>query len=1524
VILTAQLAQGATYYWDSNSNTSGWGTAVGGIWAEPTTSRWTTGTNTTTATDASRTILLADSVNFGDGSANALTGGTITVSGTVDATGITFGSSAGQIILDGGIINLAAAASITVNNATDTITSEISGAGTSLSKAGTGTLVLTGSSTYTGSTIINAGTLNLGGGTANGSLASTVLTLNGGAINYTRTGNTTQGFTSTNINAGVNSITVVSGNILNLGTIVRGAGGTLDFNNVGAGIVAALAANNDATGIMAGFTYGDSWAVSNGAGVGISGLADGSYTLSSVAGVAATSYLNGNIDVDSSTGALDAAITANSLRFSAAAANTMTLTGTTNIITSGGILVGSLVGNNLSTITGGTLAGANTKDLLIMQNNTLGGLTISSGIGNNTGATALVKSGAGRLTLSGSNTFTGGLVINAGTVALGNTGALFSTAGSENNVTFGSGSTGILAMNGTSLVIRSLNSNASNAGTTFVENGNATPATLTIGNLANAVSSYYGVIRDGTGGGALTITKVGTGALNIGTSNTYTGGTNLNGATSFTFRPGMFGAGTITVNANTTMDVDYGAFSTYTNALHVTGGVTLTTTGSTQYFGQTFTGAVSGSGTIKTAGSGNDANSREKLGLTSASNTFTGTLLNEGGSAIINVNSLGDGGKIQLKAGTGGFQLGAGTATSLLFNTRQVELFGSSAIRNDNASAAITFTVNTTLAYNGAGVRTLSLEGSNTGNNAFNGSIGNNGADAVTVTKAGTGRWTLSGANTYTGATGVSAGTLEVTSIANGGSASSIGASSNAAGNLILNGGTLRYTGGAVSTDRLFSLQASTTLDASGTGAVNFTNTASIGYNGGTAAKTLTLTGASTGNNTISAVIGDNTGATSLVKNGIGTWILGGASNSFTGTTTLNTGKLVLDYAASNTTKLANGAALTLGGGTVELSGGSHTEVVASTTLTNNTGTIIAQTNSGSSVIQLGTINRSNGGSTLSFSADNIATTNNTNTNEILGPGYTVGSHWAVNSTNLANGSIVALSSYTTTVPTITGVNTANYQLTGSQNQTGTTVGNTLRIVNSAADDVLNLNTFNFDLNSTNGVMAAMLYAGGSNNSYTINGSGAIKAATGNNHLGVNVFTGTLAVNALLNSGSANTTKWGAGTLVIGSNNSGLSGAHYVQEGTLRLANNGATGTTAGGIVVSNGATLELSNGVAIGAEALTISGYGISSAGALRNLAGNNSSYAGAITLNTATSAGGARINSDSTGTLTLTGGVVTSLFNDVTFGGAGNTTVSTAVISGAGGLIKDGAGTTTLTAANTYTGATRVSNGILSIGTIATPTGSINSSALTIDGGNFRNNSATNYTGALTFTSGTISGTNWGGSLSNLTIGTNQTISPGNSPGTATLGAQTWAAGGSYVWEINNVSGTAGLDPGWDLINGSAALTITAASGGNEFSIDVMSLTLANAAGTLTGFNDATNYNWLIADFLSISGFDTSDFIVDTTQFAVHNSFTGSFGVALGDSPGIGGDNSQIWLTYTAIPEPKTAFLGVLGVLLILRRRR
>jgi autotransporter-associated beta strand protein len=145
-------------------------------------------------------------------------------------------------------------------------------------------------------------------------------------------------------------------------------------------------------------------------------------------------------------------------------------------------------------------------------------------------------------------------VINNGVVQLNSTGALNSTAGSENAVSFGaSTTTGKLALNGRSYVISNLISNAA-PGSPVVENGNAAAVTLTVGNSQNLSGIYAGVIQNGTGGGALSLTKSGSGTLTLSGTNTYAGTTLISG-------------GTLTLDAtgtiNNTSEVSLGTVGTF-------------------------------------------------------------------------------------------------------------------------------------------------------------------------------------------------------------------------------------------------------------------------------------------------------------------------------------------------------------------------------------------------------------------------------------------------------------------------------------------------------------------------------------------------------------------------------------------------------------------------------------------------------------------------------------------------------------------------------------------------------------------------------------------------------------------------------------------------------------------------------------------------------------------------------------------------------------------------------------------------
>lgn len=120
-------ALAATYYWDNNGSTNGFGTASG-TWASPTTGNSTQGWSTSaggTVVPGNVTTTVADDLNFGI-TTNGLAAGTITVSGTVTNNTLTFASGSGAITLTGGTIKMGGtSAGIIVLNRNDTINSPI-------------------------------------------------------------------------------------------------------------------------------------------------------------------------------------------------------------------------------------------------------------------------------------------------------------------------------------------------------------------------------------------------------------------------------------------------------------------------------------------------------------------------------------------------------------------------------------------------------------------------------------------------------------------------------------------------------------------------------------------------------------------------------------------------------------------------------------------------------------------------------------------------------------------------------------------------------------------------------------------------------------------------------------------------------------------------------------------------------------------------------------------------------------------------------------------------------------------------------------------------------------------------------------------------------------------------------------------------------------------------------------------------------------------------------------------------------
>ncbi len=339
--------------------------------------------------------------------------------------------------------------------------------------------------------------------------------------------------------------------------------------------------------------------------------------------------------------------------------------------------------------------------LSLAANLALGG----TGAGNVTisggisGTGSLTKNHAGTLTLSGAGGYSGGTTVNTGSLSLGTT---------ANNLL----GTGPVVVNSPATLNLNGNNNLTNA---FTFNG----ATVVNGNSFSANLN-----------GPVTLT--GTSTFNLGTTGNMSIGGNVGGEGGLT-KTGT-GAGPLVLrgaNHFTGPVAVQGGTLSVASLNRVTGGTATSNLGApaTEINGTISLGSTASAGTLLYSGPGETTDRVIRL-----AGTTGGAVLSQTGTSAGIPSTRGDSG--------------------LLKFTRAVSIPGSAGVDNRKT---LTLTHAET-----------SLTGTHPGRGEISGSIGdsltgNAGQRATSITKAGSGIWTLAGANTYSGTTRVQAGTLAVT-----------------------------------------------------------------------------------------------------------------------------------------------------------------------------------------------------------------------------------------------------------------------------------------------------------------------------------------------------------------------------------------------------------------------------------------------------------------------------------------------------------------------------------------------------------------------------------------------------------------------------------------------------------------------------------------------------------------------------------------------------------------------------------------
>ena len=771
--------------------------------------------------------------------------------------------------------------------------------------------------------------------------------------------------------------------------------------------------------------------------------------------------------------------------------------------------------NNLSLGAGQSMTGnvfvANGATLTIDQTLVGANGVLSNGIAG--AGPVTITTGAYTLTLSGASTYTGGTTLTAGsTVIVGSNGA------------FG---TNTVAMNDSTSLNFTGGVGVSNA-ITVTGDPDFSAATATTSVISGAITGSGSVTINNTAGNTGTIEFTNTG-------NAYTGTTTVEAGELLGGVAGAFSAASATT-VNSGAILDLGGFAQTINSVTLTGGTIQN---------GSLTGAISSAGgTVNGIGGSTslEATASATPTMMEGSNTYTGATTVDTGATLSGAD------------GTNVFSAASPTTVNgtldLGGNSQTVgSLAGTGIVANSGAS----------------GTATLTNQGASS---EFDGVI-QDGATAVTaLTQNAPGNTlTLTGTNTYTGATTIAAGALAL---------SGSGSIANSSGVSLATGGVFDIS----------QTTAGASIQSLGNTAAGQTGTVYLG------AQTLTLTGALT---TFGGVIADAGGINNVAGGGLtlgptatGTETLTGV-NTYTGATTISAGTLALsgtgsialssgvaDNATFDISGLTNGGTtittlsgtggVTLGANTLTLSNASSTfgGVISGTgglSLTGGTERLTgANTYTGATNVNGGTL-------LVSGSIGSLATPSGPVN---VAAGATLGLRGSITSTGLTNsgtvyargalnapvvnngvfnvtGNLAGTTTFTNNVAAALNVNSGTYAMTGllanfgSVNVAAGAALSTANLNNVSTGTIVNLGTVTDDLNNAGSVMNYGIYnanvasntgaitnfASGAWNGNAVNTGGTIENDglwTGSltNIAGTLTNNGTIAGNVVASGGTVN------------------------------------------------------------------------------------------------------------------------------------------------------------------------------------------------------------------------------------------------------------------------------------------------------------------------------------------------------------------------------------------------------------------